>query len=905
MNLLHYGREMYTSLCSPGNIKYHGLFNQGATCYLNSVLQVLFMTKDFREALERNPCNNPDNVDHHLKTLFDQLKSCTARTYDITNKLNIDTVNEQRDAAEYFEKILTQTSPEASKIFHVQLTHKTICSQCKIEKTNDAPMWHLPLSLMDSYSQQYSVVDGIEDYFRDSHFSGLDQMYCDQCDEKVDVTIKCEVKHHPEVLVLLLKRFEFHYSYMRYVKNNRFVDVPHTIQIPKNQTYELYAVVDHYGDLRGGHYAATIQSQDDNDEQWYNFNDTTVTLLTYQLFQVDSIHKSQTAHLLFYRKQKTTDTWSQNIRNESTCEGLLPATSGNYDQSQDTEEILKSQESEEKAEAVYDTEETSDPCHNVKDQNNGVNVRQSEKQNPQESNEGMNDLHAHQHTHEKEIDEGKIIRYDKEMEGNEINEQSLERETFPEITQIEENVEGQHNVNTGLYNNRQRRMDIVHDFEQENSNRLQNIDPLNKTDELSDAPRRLIDVNKVRYGHTVGDEQPLTENLNRDPKKQGSEGLDDNRKSTNKDPDGKLKAHGNHEQQRDTGDVREENGHEPGRGKSTLKVHCHEGVENQHDRNNTLECVGEEQREKEDVIIYKIKKVNKHCLHNIQDHKVEISDLDSGKCLDGYREEKEGGKRNDEQRRRTSERYCGEDVKGPDDVRKDRTHEQMQQDVNIIRCKDLGSKKHNKQEKKEDNEHILGREGVREGRECVGNWEEAIEHVRKPEETQPDAQSTLGEGIKSKAHLKHQCKRKTETVEETSHGNKKKRSQISSSASDRSTDTLVKGVSTLKIKSNPKNKRIKGNIDKAEENESIIHLNDGDIYVREQADKTTHPSDKRGDKERKGQQFKDRFKLSRKRKNSKVKTKATKEKTKTPGCFCFFKREEKEKKENNNCILTE
>lgn len=40
------------------------------------------------------------------------------------------------------------------------------------------------------------------------------------------------MKAHPDVLLLLLKRFEFDYSFMTYVKNNCTVDVPLRLQIP-------------------------------------------------------------------------------------------------------------------------------------------------------------------------------------------------------------------------------------------------------------------------------------------------------------------------------------------------------------------------------------------------------------------------------------------------------------------------------------------------------------------------------------------------------------------------------------------------------------------------------------------------------------------------------------------------
>ncbi|XP_056225588.1 uncharacterized protein LOC130164710 isoform X2 [Seriola aureovittata] len=283
--------------------KYHGLMNQGATCYLNSVLQVLFMTKGFREAVERYTSGNPDTkrVDYQLKGLFDDLKKRTAYTHNITQKLGIHRVYEQRDAAKFFDEILTLTSPEASQIFCGKLTHETRCSECGTITDTNGPSWHLPLALGDSH--RYSVVHGIQEFFKESHISGENQLYCDHCDAKADATVKCVIKHHPEVLMLLLKRFEFNYRYKTYVKNNCDVDVPRTLQIPENQTYELYAVVDHFGGLRGGHYTARVKSEDD--ERWYHFNDARVSLLDYQPFQVDNSERSWSVYLLFYRKKKT------------------------------------------------------------------------------------------------------------------------------------------------------------------------------------------------------------------------------------------------------------------------------------------------------------------------------------------------------------------------------------------------------------------------------------------------------------------------------------------------------------------------------------------------------------------------------------------------------------------------
>ncbi|XP_028420735.1 ubiquitin carboxyl-terminal hydrolase 12-like isoform X2 [Perca flavescens] len=484
---------IYKMMPSPAANRYHGLLNQGATDYLNSVLQVLFMTEDFIEAVERHTCENPGTecIDPHLTSLFNDLKERTAYTYTITQKMGINNVYEQRDAAEYYEKILGLTSPDASKvkktlsiskglgllkkigyqsvyfclcfqIFHGLLTHKTICSACHTETDTDGAFWHLSLALVD-YSEHYSVVNGIEEYFRATDFSGENQMYCDKCDAKSNATIKCVIKHHPEVLMLLLKRFEFDYRYMTYVKINRTVDVPHTLQIPENQAYELYAVVQHFGDLRSEHYAATIKSQED--DRWYNFSDATVTLMDYQPFQLDGFEKSSSAYLLFYRKKKVhpADTCSQDIREVPTPGGFLPSTCDIYDHGQDAAER---EEYEKAAEAGNNTavavsidinEETGNKdlvsvpersrelgvSSDLYIEDQDFNARPSIPYNHQECNEERNDLsYRPQGAHaERPRDEEKTVMDDEDLRGNaEAKDQAVKRET-----QLEESVAHQEN----------------------------------------------------------------------------------------------------------------------------------------------------------------------------------------------------------------------------------------------------------------------------------------------------------------------------------------------------------------------------------------------------------------------------------------------------------------------------
>ena len=59
--------------------------------------------------------------------------------------------------------------------------------------------------------------------------------------------------------------------------------------------YELFAISDHFGGLGGGHY--TAMAKNPIDQQWYHFDDSSVSILPSD----DALHRSRSsAYMLFY-----------------------------------------------------------------------------------------------------------------------------------------------------------------------------------------------------------------------------------------------------------------------------------------------------------------------------------------------------------------------------------------------------------------------------------------------------------------------------------------------------------------------------------------------------------------------------------------------------------------------------
>ncbi|XP_053199074.1 ubiquitin carboxyl-terminal hydrolase 7 [Scomber japonicus] len=297
----HYIVEKFTNKLDRITISdYNGLNSPGLTCYLNSVLQVLFMTKDFREAIKR--CCNEDStaIDSHLESLFTVLENNVAETHNITETLGITDVYMQRDAAEYFEKILCLTNPDASKIFRGELNHKTTCLKCKERNNCRSFFWTLPLAVENPFGHIYSVEKGLKAFFKKENVCGDNKMYCNRCNTKQDAHFECEITQNPENLTLLLKRFRYDYKRRCYVKLHCEVDVPQTLHM-ESCMYDLYAIVNHFGNIMGGHYIAQIKSFETG--AWYQFDDHTVKSVQHSFFMSGKKSlRSSSAYLLMYRK---------------------------------------------------------------------------------------------------------------------------------------------------------------------------------------------------------------------------------------------------------------------------------------------------------------------------------------------------------------------------------------------------------------------------------------------------------------------------------------------------------------------------------------------------------------------------------------------------------------------------
>ncbi|KAM8970162.1 ubiquitin carboxyl-terminal hydrolase 47 isoform X3 [Sarcophilus harrisii] len=297
----------YSSILNKSETGYVGLVNQAMTCYLNSLLQTLFMTPEFRNALykwefEESEEDPVTSIPYQLQRLFVLLQTSKKRaieTTDVTRSFGWDSSEawQQHDVQELCRVMFdaleqkwkqTEQADLINELYQGKLKDYVRCLECgyegwRIDTYLDIPLVIRPYGASQAFA---SVEEALQAFIQPEILDGPNQYFCEQCKKKCDARKGLRFLHFPYLLTLQLKRFDFDYTTMHRIKLNDRMTFPEELDMStfidvedeNSLLYELFSVMVHSGSAAGGHYYACIKSF--SDEQWYSFNDQHVSRIT-------------------------------------------------------------------------------------------------------------------------------------------------------------------------------------------------------------------------------------------------------------------------------------------------------------------------------------------------------------------------------------------------------------------------------------------------------------------------------------------------------------------------------------------------------------------------------------------------------------------------------------------------
>ncbi|XP_075862168.1 ubiquitin carboxyl-terminal hydrolase 40 isoform X2 [Microcebus murinus] len=273
-----------------------GIRNQGGTCYLNSLLQTLHFTPEFREALfslgpeELGSFEDKDKPDAkvriiplQLQRLFAQLLLLdqeAASTADLTDSFGWTSNEEMRqhDVQELnrilfsaLETSLVGTSGHdlIKRLYHGTIINQIVCKECKSISEKQEDFLDLTVAVKN--------VSGLEDalwnmYVEEEVFDYDNLYHCGTCDRLVKAAKSAKLRKLPPFLTVSLLRFNFDFVKCERYKETSCYTFPLRINLKPfceqselddlEYIYDLFSVIIHKGGCYGGHYHVYIKDVD-------------------------------------------------------------------------------------------------------------------------------------------------------------------------------------------------------------------------------------------------------------------------------------------------------------------------------------------------------------------------------------------------------------------------------------------------------------------------------------------------------------------------------------------------------------------------------------------------------------------------------------------------------------------
>ncbi|XP_053247019.1 ubiquitin carboxyl-terminal hydrolase 47 isoform X2 [Podarcis raffonei] len=242
----------YTSILSKSETGYVGLVNQAMTCYLNSLLQTLFMTPEFRNALYRWEFEESEedpvtSIPYQLQRLFVLLQTSKKRaieTTDVTRSFGWDSSEawQQHDVQELCRVMFdaleqkwkqTEQADLINQLYQGKLKDYVRCLECGYESWRIDTYLDIPLVIRPYGSNQAfaSVEEALHAFIQPEILDGPNQYFCERCKKKCDARKGLRFLHFPYLLTLQLKRFDFDYTTMHRIKLNDRMTFPEELDM--------------------------------------------------------------------------------------------------------------------------------------------------------------------------------------------------------------------------------------------------------------------------------------------------------------------------------------------------------------------------------------------------------------------------------------------------------------------------------------------------------------------------------------------------------------------------------------------------------------------------------------------------------------------------------------------------